>query len=427
MPQKPLAQEEIEAMRQQRSEGSTVEAISEATGRSLGAVSHATRGIKKPSKPKTKVAVPEPEKETLSISPSQVFLDAEAKFNQLLKEYGIKDSSRIVAYASAQGENVYSRLELLKRCLVDQGVAPGKVRAIIKHWAAQEGIPLPERLAGEIPEQSQSAPVRKFSIINDTLMPDAEGEYTFNEALRLISAKSSTSQGGSELKELRTEVATLRESLHQQQLDVINAKVDRLTTFIAESDKRKVGRTELDLMSEGLGKFENIIGLGADKVDRFMRDNKDEKHLLRSLSFGISPLEYQKLIDGQEVVLSREDLGLSRHIAHHRGGSGEEFVGPTEADYQEYVKRVETDNKKYQAISDRVTKKLGQKPVEGEGKKVEPILPKPGDKFDCPSCHWGTEVVEVGSPVHCHNTDCPRSGSPYIPWEEVVSIITAKK
>ncbi|GAI40066.1 unnamed protein product, partial [marine sediment metagenome] len=163
-------------------------------------------------------------------------------------------------------------------------------------------------------------------------------------------------QGSGELKELRTEVATLRESLHQQQLDQINTKVDRLTSFIAESDKRKVGRTELDLMSEGLGKVENLISLGGEKVDHFLRDHKDEQHLLRSLSFGIAPGEYEHLLRGQEEIIPFEDYCLSMHIRAAR--AKEEYQEPTREEYQEYVKRQEATNRKYQAISDRVTKKL---------------------------------------------------------------------
>lgn len=125
------------------------------------------------------------------------FLDNEARFLSLLKSYGIKSPSpeTVVSYCSSQGEGIYGNLERLRRCLVEQGVPSGKVGPILKHWAAIEQLPLPEKLAAEmeIPNQPPAPKLQdidRWSIVAGAPVRDPSGQFTWIQALQYLEVQA---------------------------------------------------------------------------------------------------------------------------------------------------------------------------------------------------------------------------------------------
>ncbi|MBA7657431.1 hypothetical protein ES703_65369 [subsurface metagenome] len=222
-------------------------------------------------------------------------------------------------------------------------------------------------------------------------------------------------KGSAEFKELQAEMVRLRESVAEEKLSQVKGDVARLAEALSH---RQNGKSELDLMSEALNKFESFGIHITDKFDAFMRGNKEEKALMRALSFGISPDEYKRLLDGQEIVITREDFNLRRHYQAVR--AKEPFIEPTDLEYQAYVKDVEARNRTYTAISERVTKKAGVKPV-----KVEEQEPERAKTFECPECHSQVPAPPLGDKTHwyCPVHYCTLSSGDGLTMERVESIL----
>lgn len=295
------------------------------------------------------------------------FLDNEARFLSLLQEYGVTNPERVVSYTSSLGEDIYSDLAALKKALSEQGVPTGKLPAIIKHWAATEGLPAPSKEIGAIAPDTTPLPQR-FSLIGGRIVPDPNG-IAYLQCLQELEVRlANQDKGSDEVKGLRAEVVSLRDALSDSRLASVMAEVKSLKEQIGD---KRLGRTELDLMSEAMGKVENLVGMAGEKVDRFVRQGRDDKQLLMSLSLGITPSEYQRLLQGEEPIGSIEEYSLSRHIAAHR--NKEEFVEPSKEEYQDYAKKIEARNREYQAINDKVGARLRQRTPKAEAKaKVEP-------------------------------------------------------
>ncbi|GAH80918.1 unnamed protein product, partial [marine sediment metagenome] len=105
-----------------------------------------------------------------------------------------------------------------------------------------------------------------------------------------------------ELNQLRSELTELREARHQSELRQMEHRMGQLVASI-----RQTGLTQYDLMSQAMGKAENLAILATSKVDSFMKSGQEDKHLTTALSLGISPPEYALLLQGEEPVLSRGD------------------------------------------------------------------------------------------------------------------------
>lgn len=207
------------------------------------------------------------------------FLDNESRFLELLKSYGIKDAARIVSYISSQGETAYTNLAILKRCLIEQGVPSGKVAPVLRHHAAIEQIPVPERLAAELAPEApaRQSSVRRFCIINNLPVPDPEGDYTFNEALRVIGTKSSsgdddtksllagiykklTDPEGSGLSALKDEIRAMREERVRGEIAVVATSLQGLRSELTAIKNSQQSKSEYDIMDRGLGVIDKRLG-----------------------------------------------------------------------------------------------------------------------------------------------------------------------
>ncbi len=195
----------------------------------------------------------------------------------MLKSYGIKDAERVVSYASTQGEDAYSNLETLKRCLVDQGIAPGKTAALIRHWGAQEGLPVPPRLAAELgPEVPSAKQPDRWSLIGKQPTRDPDGQYTWLQALQLLQASGSddddtksllagiykklTDPEGSGLSALKDEIRLMREDRTKAEIAAVVTSLIGLRSDLNVIKSESQSKSEFDIMGQGLTILDRRLG-----------------------------------------------------------------------------------------------------------------------------------------------------------------------
>ena len=264
------------------------------------------------------------------------YLDAEARFAQLLSDYGIKDAHRVVSYASTQGEDVYSNLETLKRCLVDQGVAPGKTAALIRHWGAQEGLPVPPRLAAELgPDVPSAKQPDRWSLIGKQPIRDPDGQYSFLQALQLLQASGSGDDdtksllagiykklsegetGG--LAALKDEVRQLREDRVKAEIAVVATSLQGVRAELVAIKSESRGKSEYDIMGQGLSVLDRRLG-------------SIESGVMARWSIPPGPLppgEKQQLTQAiSEEAQAEEELDRLAEIAFYGGGQPKQPAVP---------------------------------------------------------------------------------------------------
>ncbi|MBA7516765.1 hypothetical protein ES705_08813 [subsurface metagenome] len=270
MAQEALSQEELQTMRQLRSEGSTLEAISEATGRSVGAVSHAVRGIKKPTKPKVKAEVPAAAKPGTTIASEGVLPGAYEKFKQIGSELGVKEPL-LGSYADYVFQLGGDNINKVYEGLHGLGLRHDIVQRWTRLYGGFLGQPLPQ-----LGEAGNIAAVKKFSVVNDEIMPDEEGDYTFTQALRLLSTKTG---GGDDTKALlvgiykkltegetgglaalKDEVRQLREDRSRTEIAAVMTSVQGLRAELVAIKSEQGAKGEFDIMGQGLSLLDRRLG-----------------------------------------------------------------------------------------------------------------------------------------------------------------------
>ncbi|MBA7619248.1 hypothetical protein ES703_26585 [subsurface metagenome] len=272
MPQEPLSQEETATMRQLRSEGSTLEAISEATGRSTGAVSHAVRGLKKPTKPKSKAEVPAAAKPGAAIASEGVLPGAYEKFKAIGSELGVKEPL-LGSYADYVFQLGGDNISKVYEGLHGLGLRHDIVQRWTRLYGGFLGQPLPQPVEAGA---ATPAAAKKFSVVNGEVMPDEEGDYTFTQALRLISTKTSgdddvkalltgiykklTDPEGSGLTALRDEVRQLREDRVKAEIATVATSLLGLRSELTAIKNSQQSKSEYDIMDRGLSVIDKRLG-----------------------------------------------------------------------------------------------------------------------------------------------------------------------
>ena len=223
--------------REMKAAGASIAAIADKLGISKSKAYKLTKGIKVEEGPVE----------------SKGFLDAEGKFAQLLTDYGIKDVSRITAYASSQGD-VYRDLSLLRQCLLDQGVTMGKVAPIIKHWAAIEQLPLPQKLATELASEA--------TVLDGRPTRDPDGEYeSFLQALKVAHMETGkSSPDADQLRVLTEKIEALEDERNKAQVAAVLNAVSELRGEIATLKVKDTAQNEFSIMQQGLGILDRRTG-----------------------------------------------------------------------------------------------------------------------------------------------------------------------
>ncbi|MBA7651964.1 hypothetical protein ES703_59793 [subsurface metagenome] len=231
--------------REMKAAGASIAAIADKLGISKSKAYKLTKGIKVEEGPVE----------------SKGFLDAEGKFAQLLTDYGIKDVSRITAYASSQGD-VYRDLSLLRQCLLDQGVTMGKVAPIIKHWAAIEQLPLPQKLATELASEASVRQPEKWTVLDGRPTRDPDGEYeSFLQALKVAHMETGkSSPDADQLRVLTEKIEALEDERNKAQVAAVLNAVSELRGEIATLKVKDTAQNEFSIMQQGLGILDRRTG-----------------------------------------------------------------------------------------------------------------------------------------------------------------------
>ncbi|MBA7626887.1 hypothetical protein ES703_34345 [subsurface metagenome] len=164
--------------------------------------------------------------------------------------------------------------------------------------------------------------------------------------------------------------------------------------------------------------------MAGDKVDKFVKSGREDKQLQTALSLGLTPDEYALLLQGEELVPTREDIEVGRRYRAHKDGVPYEET--EEGEYEGLVHLVELRNRRWQAAMDKSqramgrggssvvrTGQLGQVPAPGE---PEPVVLKAESKVvQCTRCGttFDIDLVEAKQAaagkrlfVHCANPKC---------------------
>lgn len=202
----------------------------------------------------------------------------------------------------------------------------------------------------------------------------------------LDNARLSVSKGDnsvlSEITQLRGELSELRESRFQSEL---KAAEDRHAQVIARLEQQisasgRTGLTEFDLMSQAMGKAENLAIMVADKVDRLVKSGQGDKHFMLGLQLGLTPSEFQHLQQGADEIPTREEWELGRRYRAHRDGV--KLEEPDEGEYEGLVNLIEQRNRRWQNVMDRASRAMGrgdsQVVLTGKTPGQVPATGKPG-------------------------------------------------
>ncbi len=261
-----LSDEIISEIRTLRSEGRSVREVAKQLNLSTGTVS-------KYQPEETSREGEEP--------PVVEFLDTEARFLSLLRAYSIKSPppETVVSYVSSRGgTSAYSDLLTLKQCLTEQGLAPGKISPIVRHWASQEGLPILPAVETQLTSETQtSKPPDRWSIIGSEPVLDQNGAYSWIQILQLLEARHSQGNSDSpESRQLREEVvslkAQLQTTLEEQRLNALRSEIsgeisslrNTISALSEQVSRGASGKTEVDLLSQavegGLGELRGVRG-----------------------------------------------------------------------------------------------------------------------------------------------------------------------
>lgn len=176
---------------------------------------------------------------------------------------------------------------------------------------------------------------------------------------RLGASKGDSSVVG-ELTELRRELAELRESRHQMEITQIQvahqSEMRRLEQMMAGI--QRTGLSSYDIMSQMLSRGENLAIMAGDKIDKFVKSGREDKVLMTALSLGLTPSEYALLLQGEELIPTREDFEVGRRYRAHQDGVP--YVEPEPGEYEGMVSLVERHNLMWQAAMDKAQRARGR-------------------------------------------------------------------
>lgn len=163
-----------------------------------------------------------------------------------------------------------------------------------------------------------------------------------------------------EITQLRSELAELREARHQAELRQLQYQHEVEMTQLGRqiASINRTGMTSFDIMSQAMGKAENLAILLTGKVDKFIAGSQADQQLTRALRLGISPEEFEALKRGPESIPTREEWAMIQRAGARQ--RGEPYTEPEEGEYEGIVAMYQARNRRYEEVSGRVSMKLGQ-------------------------------------------------------------------
>ncbi|GAI70047.1 unnamed protein product, partial [marine sediment metagenome] len=195
------------------------------------------------------------------------FLDVIDRFQQVLKDYGVKDVQRVSEYVASQAADIFSNPKTLRRALIDQMISPAKALSLTKMWASVEGLNIPQEMAEEAVGET-GARQDRWSLIGGTPTRDLDGPYTWLQCLQLIQAGQQPRGNDDGLKELRQEIVSVRNELQDERTRALTGQIatmaEKVTALNDRLDHGLTGRTEMDILHEvatqGFGELHGLRG-----------------------------------------------------------------------------------------------------------------------------------------------------------------------
>lgn len=186
-----------------------------------------------------------------------------------------------------------------------------------------------------------------------------------------------------EISQLRSELGELREARHQAELRQMNyqheVEIKRLAQHLAGINQ--TGLTQFDLMSQAMGKAENLLLTAGSKVDGLVANVRSDHAFNLALQLGLSPDELAILQRGLETPMTQAQYDI---LLGER--TPEEF-----GTFDWWTARTEAHNSRYRDLLARVGPTLkrgndhpGKIPDHGE---AEPVVLKADSKVvKCQRC-----------------------------------------
>ncbi|MBA7623198.1 hypothetical protein ES703_30591 [subsurface metagenome] len=355
MPQKALAPEVIDRARALRSEGKTIFQVATELGISQGSASNATRGIAKPARRTQR------HKEAAKPVPLTKPSGLEDKI--------VPDDTTIEAINKAREAEADTR----------------RVRAAVERQIAMDELEdrrQQRQRLNDLEIKAREASIKE-SEARAKLVVSPSPELT----LQLEQAKAETTRLDRELTEQK----------HLQHMNELQRGFQGQIELLSRQ-LNAIGRTNLgayDIMAKSLDKAENLAIMAGDKVDKFVKSGREDKQLQTALSLGLTPDEYALLLQGEELVPTREDIEVGRRYRAHKDGVP--YEEPEPGEYEGLVSLVQQRNRRWQAAMDKAqramgkggssvvrTGKPGQVPAPGEEEPV--VLPADSKVVKCQRC-----------------------------------------
>lgn len=194
------------------------------------------------------------------------FLDVIDRFQRLLRDYGIKDVERVSDYVASQAADIFTSPQALRRALVDQMISPAKALSLTKMWASSEGLAIPQEMRVETVGETGAREPDKWSLIGGNPTRDPDGQLTWLQCLQLLQAGQQPQGDNGGLKELRQEIASMRDQLQEERMKALTGQIATVAASVASLNEKLAGgltgRTEIDILHEvatgGLGELHEL-------------------------------------------------------------------------------------------------------------------------------------------------------------------------
>jgi len=358
MPQKPLAPEVFERARELRSEGQTILGIATELGISQGSASNATRGIGKP---------------------------ARATQSQKEPRYRAKDMLDTTIASKPDQETV----DLANR--VRRG-----------------------RLQGELDELEDRRHQRED--YEDLRRRARAAEVELSEA-RAKMGNGSSPEAAAQIASLRDDRDRLERELaelrHTEQLDELKRGMTaQLNLFQRELASRdRSGLSRYDILDRSMARAENLVTLGASKIDKAVSRFTTANDLKLALSLGLSPGELEVYFAGPVAMPDFVNWKVLRLGAARQSGEPEPSPEDLKTEYEGLSSLYQGRNAQYQAVALKIERTKAMA-VAASSKRAPAVMPKDTVPVKCSSC--GSQVlVDLADPVIARSKtgNCPGCGA----------------
>ncbi len=273
-----------------------------------------------------------------------------------------------------------------------------------------------ERLQGELDELADNRRARAKLVELEAKAKEAE------LAERAARAKLSSGSPESmiEIASLRDDRDRLERELaemrHNEQLDELKrgmtAQLDLLRNALVGRDRS--GKTNYDLMSELAGRAENLVTLGASKIDKAVSRLSVGKDLKLALSLGLSPAELEVYMSGPVVMPDFSRWRTLREGAARQNGEPELSQEDLKTEYEGLASLYHQRNGQYEAVAAKIerTRAMAEASYRKKAPASKAVPTTDIVPVKCSSCGSQVEVDKADPVIARGKTGkCPSCGA----------------